>query len=359
MASSGDSLREGGDPAGTTQTIVIQQGGASSRWWGWLGWTLFVFCAMYALMQAAALRDYFDTSRGLTEKHHSGAEDATDKIAIINLAGIIAEGDGHTKRQIDRIRDDEDVKAVVLRVDSPGGTVTGSDYLFHHLKKLREEKKVPLVVSMGAIAASGGYYVSMAVGDQENCIYAEPSGATGSIGVIIPYYDLTGLMQRFDIENESIATHPNKQMLSMTKELSPEQRDILQKYVNETFERFKDVVKHGRPYFRENPEKLNEVATGEVFSGMRAKELGLIDETGFLEDAIARAAELAGLGEGDYRTIEFESPFSLGSLFGFAQAQAERRNGWTSLLDLSAPRPYYLATTLPALFNQPKYGGEP
>jgi signal peptide peptidase SppA len=136
---------------------------------------------------------------------------------VLRVAGIIAEGDGYAKRQIDRIREDENVKAVVVRVDSPGGTVTGSDYLYHHLTRLRKEKGVPLVVSMGSIAASGGYYVSMAVGDQEKSIFAEPSGATGSIGVIIPHYSLTGLMKRYEIENTSIASHPNKQMLSMTK----------------------------------------------------------------------------------------------------------------------------------------------
>ncbi|MBW3595748.1 MAG: signal peptide peptidase SppA [Planctomycetes bacterium] len=340
------------------QTIVIQPSGGAPRWLCWLGWTGFVLCALFAMGQAYALRDYFDTTEGITERHHSGEETATRKIAVLRVAGIIAEGDGFAKRQIDRIREDEDVEAIVVRVDSPGGTVTGSDYLFHHLTRLRKEKGVPLVVSMGSIAASGGYYVSMAVGDQEKSIYAEPSGATGSIGVIIPYYDLTGAMAEMNIENASIASHPNKQMLSMTRKLTPEQREILQQYVNETFERFKGVVKVGRPYFRKHPEKLEEVATGELFSSMRAKELGLVDETGFIEDAIARAAELAALEEDDYRVIEYDPPPTLSSMMGFANVQ---RNGdWTSLLNLTAPRAWYLATTLPPLIgSQPQYGGEP
>src|SRR5688500_19769660 len=107
------------------------------------------------------------------------------------------EGDGFVKRQIDRIREDENVKAIVVRVDSPGGTVTGSDYIYHHLKKLRKEKNVPIVVSMGGMAASGGYYVSMAVGDEKDTIFAEPTCETGSIGVILPHYDLSGLMARY------------------------------------------------------------------------------------------------------------------------------------------------------------------
>jgi protease-4 len=226
------------------------------------------------------------------------------------------------------------------------------------LTRLREEKKIPLVVSMGSIAASGGYYVSMAVGDQERSIFGEPVGGTGSIGVVIPYYDLTGAMEQLHVENKSIVSHPNKQMLSMTRKLTPEQRDILQQYVMETFNRFKEVVKQGRPYFRAHPEKLDELATGEVFSAMRAKELKLIDETGFIEDALARAAELAKLEKDKYRVVEYEAPFSLEGLIGFAEAS--HRSELSSLLDLATPRAYYLVSTLPALLDAgPKYGGEP
>ncbi len=124
------------------------------------------------------------------------------------------EGDGFVKRQIDRVRKDAQVKAVVVRIDSPGGTVTGSDYIYHHLKKLREDRSLPLVVSMGSIAASGGYYIAMAVGDQEKSIFAEPTTTTGSIGVIVPHYDLSGLMARYDVRDDSISSHPRKQILS-------------------------------------------------------------------------------------------------------------------------------------------------
>jgi protease-4 len=358
MSSSPNTPGQGSTEGSPPQTIVVRERAPASRWFAWLGWAGFLLCFLYALAQTYALQDYFDTTEGLTEKFHSGEKYADDKIAIIRIAGIIAEGDGYAKRQIDRVREDENVKAVVLRVDSPGGTVTGSDYLFHHLTKLREEKKIPLVVSMGSIAASGGYYVSMAVGDQERSIFGEPVGGTGSIGVIIPYYDLTGAMEQLHIENKSIASHPNKQMLSMTRKLTPDQRDILQQYVMETFGRFKDVVKAGRPYFREHPEKLDELATGEVFSAMRAKELKLIDETGFIEDAIARAAELAKLEKDKYRVVEFEAPFSLEGLIGFAGAA--RHSELSALLDVTTPRAYYLVSTLPALMEtRPQYGGEP
>jgi len=120
------------------------------------------------------------------------------------------------------------------------------------------------------------------------------------------------------------------------------------------------VVKSGRPYFRQNPEKLDELATGEIFSAVRAKEVGLVDETGYIEDAIARAAELAKLDEDEYRVIEYEAPFQFGSLIGFAHSHATPSNEWSALLNLTTPRAYYLATTLPTLLTTyPKYGGEP
>jgi len=96
------------------------------------------------VVQFLALGEYFDTTEGLTEKYHSLAKFASNKVAIITVSGVIMDGDGFAKRQIDRVRKDKDVKAVVLRIESPGGTVTGADYILHHLKKLRQERNLPL-----------------------------------------------------------------------------------------------------------------------------------------------------------------------------------------------------------------------
>lgn len=344
-----------------TQTIVIQQPGAFSRFFSRLGWIAFGMAALMLLSLSTALSDYFNTSQGIKEKYHSGAQFGSDKIAIISIEGAILDGDGFVKKQIDRIRKDDKVKGVVVRIDSPGGTVSGSDYIFHHLKKLRQEKLAklskgdakeldfPLIVSMGGTAASGGYYVAMAVGDQEKAIYAEPTTTTGSIGVIIPHYDLTGLMAELGVKDNSIATHPHKQILSMTKEMSPEEREILQAYINESFTRFKEIIKEGRPHFAKNEAELDQLATGEIFSANQAKKLGLIDEVGFLEDAIARARELAGLSEDKTRVIEYESPMGILDL-GLAQARRSDSQLQT-LVDLSTPRAYYMFTTLPPLLT--------
>jgi protease IV len=122
------------------------------------------------------------------EKYYALNQQGTQKIAVLSIEGTILSGEGFFKQQIDHARKDIEeghLKAIVLRVNSPGGTITGSDYMLHHLRKLADDKHIPIIVSMGGVAASGGYFVSMCVGDTSNTIFAEPTTWTGSIGVII------------------------------------------------------------------------------------------------------------------------------------------------------------------------------
>lgn len=334
------------------QPIIIYQRGAFSRFWAWMGWCGFAVCFLVLVSQWSLLYSYFDTTDGIEEKFVSGEEFAADKVAIISVEGVIIDGDGFVKQQIDRIRKDDSVKAVVVRVDSPGGTVTGSDYIYHHLAKLRKEKGIPVVVSMGSIAASGGYYVSMAVGDEPDTIFAEPTTTTGSIGVIIPHYDLSGLLARFDVKDDSIASHERKQMLSMTRPIPPEHRELIKAQLDEMFVRFKDIIKEGRPGFGKDSSKLEALATGEVFSARQAKEHGLIDRIGFVEDAVDRAMELANLNKDDTRVVSFNRPPALFDIYGVASARSQAAPPGAELLKLlefSSPRGWYLATSLPAI----------
>jgi protease-4 len=342
-------------PAPPSTQVIIYQQSWLSRMTGWLGWLGLTICLIVLIGQWAALRDYFDTTGGIEERFVQGDELGTDKVVVLSVEGVIIQGDGFVKQQIDRIREDDDIKAIVVRVDSPGGTVTGSDYIYHHLKKLREETGLPMVVSMGSIAASGGYYVSMAVGKQEDSIYAEPTTTTGSIGVIIPHYDLSGLMARFDVKDDSIATHERKQMLAMTRPIPDEHREIIKKHLDSMFTRFKSIIKEGRPRFATDGEALDKLATGEVFTADQALELGLIDKVGFVEDAIDRAIELASLDKDDTRVVRYKRPSDLFSVFGSAQAQqAQTQFGLPHLLELAAPRGWYLATSLPAIATSPR-----
>lgn len=338
--------------------MVIYQNYPSwwSRAWGWFGWLGFGISLAALVGVSASLHDYFDTTGGIEEKYVSlqpdddDAKYAKDKIAVLSIEGTIISGDGFVKQQIDRIARDKKVKAVVVRVDSPGGTVTGSDFIFHHLKRLREERNLPLVVSMGSMAASGGYYVAMAVGDQEDAIFAEPTTTTGSIGVIVPHYDLSGLLDRFDVKDDSIASHERKQMLTMTRPIPQEHRELIQKWVNESFERFKGIVKEGRPVFRKDPSMLDELATGEIFSAEKAKEFGLVDRIGFVEEAIDRARELAHLKKGEVKVVRYKRPVDLFGFSGMASAHAKAvRSPIEGLLETATPRPYYLFSGLPNL----------
>jgi len=341
----------GGAPATLSGPIVIQTQSGWQRFVSWVGWTGFAISALLLVSQFIALGEYFQTTDGVSEKYHSGSKYAVDKIAVIDVSGVILEGEGFVKHQIDLVRDDEAVKAVVLRVDSPGGTVTGSDYLYHHLNRLREERKLPIVVSMGGIAASGGYYVSMSVADQAKAIFAEPTTTTGSIGVIVPHYDISGLLARFDVKDDSIVSHPRKQMLSMTRPLDAEERKVAQVYVNESFERFLEIVRSGRPSLRKDDEALRALATGEVFTANQAKKLGLVDEIGFIEDAIQRAKELANLEETETRIVKYSRPPTFLGLGGFAQSAGGQRSDLATLLELGAPRAWYLSTSLPTLLT--------
>ncbi len=285
----------------------------------------------------------------LHEQHHSLSRHATDKIAVITLEGTILDGDGFVKRQIDHVRDDPTVKAVVLRINSPGGTVNGADFLYHHLKKMVAERKLPLVVSMGGIAASGGYYVAMAVGDEDNVIFAEPSTWTGSIGVVIPHYDVAGLMEKWSIEEDSIKSHRLKQMGNPTRHMTEEEREIFQGLVNESFARFKQIVKSGRPKL--DDAALEKVATGQVFTTSQALANGLIDKEGFVEEALDRAIQLANLNKENVRAVKYKH---LGGIFDMLDIHARSRattplGDVCALLDLATPRAYYLCTWLPVL----------
>lgn len=349
-------MAEPADPAAATSpapattatepVVVVQQPGSS--WLTWIGWTGFIFCGLALLGGYAFLYQYFDTTGGLTEKYESGPQFSGDKIAIIEVSGPILSGEGYVKNQIERVRSDPSVKAVVLRIDSPGGTVSASDYIYHHLVELRKERDLPIVVSMGSMATSGGYYIAMAAGDNEDVIYAETTTTTGSIGVIIPYYNVSGLLEQCRIEDQSIASHPNKQMLSMTRPLGEEQKRLIRRYLDAAFERFKEVVLKGRPELTES--ELNDLATGEIFAAGLAREKGLVDKIGFLEDAIARAIKLADLEPEDARVVRYPAPPSVLSAVGLAETR-KPESRFETLVDAAAPRAYYMTTTLPVLVD--------
>jgi len=310
-----------------------------------------------AVVVGAAIADS-DEER-VQEKYFSLNKHAESKIAIISIDGTIISGEGFFKRQIDHAKKDIEngtLKAIVLRVNSPGGTIYGSDYMLHHLRELVEKagnKKTPIIVSMGGVAASGGYYVAMCVGDAPGTIFAEPSTWTGSIGVVIPHYNFAGLMEKWGVEEDDIASHPLKTMGSICRKMTPEEQQIFKDLVEEGFTQFKDVIKSGRPKFRKNPDALDKIATGQVFTANQALKNGLIDEIGFIENAIDRAITLAKLDAKDVKVVKYKAEPKLANLL-FGQSEARKPLDLSALLDGTTPRAYYLCTWLPILAGSEK-----
>ena len=299
------------------------------------------------LLAGSAVSDFDPRVR---ERHFSHNRSAANKVVIMSVEGVILDAEGFFRRQIEQVRKDKSVRAIVLRVDSPGGSVSGSDAMHHRLAKLAEEREVPIVVSMGGLAASGGYYVSMAVGPRPETIYAEPTTWTGSIGVIIPHYDATELMKKVGVEQDSIASHRLKGMGSFTRPMTEEERKILQGLVDDAFARFKDVVKQGRPKFKADPAALDKLATGQAFTADQALRSGLVDKIGYLEDAVDQAVKLTGLSSDEVRVVEYKREFSLADIFLSSQARSQGFDP-AALLEMTVPRAYYLCTWLPPVFS--------
>jgi protease-4 len=339
------------------QQIVIQQNTPIfGRFGKWLLAALFI-AVMVIISLYSSYHSYFSPADMPQEKYHSLAQFATKKIAIVDVSGAIMEGeDSFAERQIDRVRQDSDVVGVVVRVNSPGGTVTGSDFIYHHLRELAEKRKLPIVVSMGSVCASGGYYVAMAVGSQPDTIFAEPTTWTGSIGVIIPHFDVSGGLAKLGISEDSIASGPLKKMGSPTRPMSPAEKKILQTLVDDSFKDFKAIVVSGRPKFKDNAAGLDAVATGQIFTAKQALAQGLVDKIGFIDAAIARATELAGENADSVRCVKYEKrPTFFGSILG-GETQVPTRGmaDLSAMLDLATPRAYYLWSWLPTALSNSK-----
>ncbi len=220
-----------------------------------------------------------------------------DRVAVIKVEGVIVDPETILK-SIEACKEDKSIKALVLRVDSPGGSVGASQEIYRSLERFRSSGK-PLVVSMGNVAASGGYYISLPA----NYIVANEGTIVGSIGVIVQHMDYRDLLDKIGVKTTSIKTGKFKDTLSPFRELTPEEKEYIQSTINDAYEQFiSSILKHRGKYISE--EKLRSIADGRIFTGKMAKELGLIDQIGNLHDAIDKAKELANVPEARVFHIE-------------------------------------------------------
>ncbi len=208
------------------------------------------------------------------------------KVAIVELEGLIAETDDLV-RELRQHRENPSVKAVVIRINSPGGVVGPTQEVYDALRRVREAGK-PVVASLGAVAASGGYYI--AVGADQ--IYANPGSLTGSIGVIMQLANLDALMKKVGVDYVVVKAGAFKDIGNVARPMTAEERRVLQTLLDDVHGQFIDAVAKGRKLPRE---QVAQFADGRVFSGTQALSLKMVDALGGLEDAVNAAAKLANL----------------------------------------------------------------
>ncbi len=243
-----------------------------------------------------------------------GARGSRSKIAVITLRGLISTGVGGNvgdsmvddlRWELEQARDDDDVRAVVFEVDSPGGEVTASDMIYHAVVQTRARK--PVIVYMESLAASGGYYVSCG----GKYLMANETSITGSIGVIIQTLNYEQLFNKIGLASVVFKSGKFKDMLNGARPITPEERDYVQGFVMKTYEQFLGVVAKERNV----PADVlrNGIADGRILSGRDALENKLIDGLGQIEDAFAKAKELGQAP--DAKIVKYGPPFSLGRVF--------------------------------------------
>lgn len=207
--------------------------------------------------------------------------DVSGEISSAESRGFAGWGPGESmvslvREQLEKAASEPRTRAVVVRINSPGGSVTASDQLHQELSSFRERYEIPLYAVMMDIAASGGYYVAMAA----DRVYAHPTTITGSIGVIAYHVNVKGLIEKIGIQSKALKSGERKDIGNPWRPLDPEEERILQTIVDEMFDRFVDVVKRGRPKLTR--EQIVEAADGRIYTADQAKQLGLIDGIGYL-----------------------------------------------------------------------------
>jgi protease IV len=250
--------------------------------------------------------------------------DPDEKIAVIPVSGVIM---GRTAERFDQllttVEKDKNVKAVVIDVDTPGGAVTPSDEIHARILRFkREHPGKPVVVTMGSLATSGGYYISCA-GDY---VFAQRTTLTGNIGVILPRYNFSKLAQSYGVEEVTVTApeHGFKNAGSPFSPIKPEENQYLQGLIDDAYGKFKLVVSTGRQ--GKLTRKIDDIANGKVYTASEAVALGLVDELGYANDAYSKAASLAGLS--NKYVVRYAKPVGLlEALAGGAEGKSNLGNG--------------------------------
>lgn len=244
----------------------------------------------------------FPQRRPLSESTVGGNRSARQKILLVDLSGVLLDNDNRValglieiestvtklKAALDQAEDDENIRAVLVRINSPGGSVSASEIIYHELKAFRVRRKIPMYVLMLDLAASGGYYAAMAA----DRVYAIPTTATGSIGVVVPMINFAGLMNRFGVKDTTVKSGPHKDMLSPFREPTEDDRVIAQSIVDDYYQQFVDRIQGARPGM--SREEILKAADGRIYTARQALDLKLIDGIRHIDEVVSELEQVTG-----------------------------------------------------------------
>jgi len=340
-----------------------------SRTWMVIAIILFVLLGISLLANFGQLLDGLAGLSGATHQR-SGAprldevvleqNHASEKVVVVPVEGVISGDLGARggfsmvdiiEAQLERAKEDRRVKAVILRVDSPGGEVLASDEIARAIREFQDSSGKPVIVSMGSLAASGGYYVAAPC----SWIVANELTITGSIGVIMQGWNYRGLMDKVGLRPEVFKSGKFKDMLRGSKnpeEITPEERAMIQKLIDDTYARFRTVVAEGRKDAHDENDQTKpladnwaDYADGRILSGKEAYDLGFVDQLGSFDDAVAKAKELGEIDD-DANVVEYRQRNELAELFGLlgqAESGTIKVDLGIDLPKLQAGRMYFLS----------------
>jgi len=255
---------------------------------------------------------FSSSAKPLEEHKVSGS--GRNRIVLLDISGPITSqpsGDPfglHTREStvarvdaaLRKARDDDRVRALILRINSPGGTVTASDIIYSEIKRFRQDTNLPVIAEIHDIGASGAYYAALAADE----IVAHPTSVVGSVGVLMQSVSVSGLMKKIGVANQTITTGEMKTSGSPLDEMTPEQRAVLQSVVDDMYDRFVSLVVENRPNLTEEMDR--QMRDGRVFSARQAVAGGLVDRIEYLDDTIARAKQKAGIE--DATVVMYKQP---------------------------------------------------
>ena len=262
-------------------------------WWGGI-----LAAVSASLLSGCITVNLLPAPAPIEEKRLSGT--GAEKVLLMDVSGVISSNESEglvdrpsmvaqIKEQLNRAAQDKNVKALVLRINSPGGTVTASDIIYHELQNFKLKRKIPVIASIMDVGASGGYYVAMAA----DKVMVHPSSVTGSLGVIMMTVNARGLLEKVGLEANTITSGPRKDMGSPFRAMTEEERTMFHTVIMSFYERFLTVIHEGRKNL--TPEDIRKLADGRIYSGEQATALGLTDGIGYLDDAIELAKREAGV----------------------------------------------------------------